>query len=358
MKIQEFDFTTPGDWDTPGDGAIVNDQLTLDDSKTILAWNVHHWQTIPTQDGNGDRLITASPVNYRITDDGTAYDLEDYLFVFNLKRLVGSAGSHLSFYHHWTPDVTPTRIKSKFYCPFSSEIRWYIYHSDGFRRTQDQMYSAEVFGAWPEGAFREVRMLFRGATLSMTASSSVIGDHATSDLDMDDTDGGDIAIELLYDSRKWVVGDGEYGTRPSPYLCQRKQGGGQLKVASAWDLSNVTVLGRMMVLGDLTGGGDVPLPVDLRYNHYDGAAWTGWIAPAAGGDISSLSCGSGKKLLVGVTDGSTGGMDTMCDTAFANHQAEYAPLLDAIVVEHMLAGGTVAHRRDAVQAGPRRGDHD
>jgi len=354
VQIQEFDFTTSGNWDTLGNGAIVGDQLTLDDPKTILYWNIHNWQTLPAQDGNGDRELARS-IAYRITDDGTFYDLSDYALVFNLKMLPGGGGSHLQTYHHWTQDVTPTRIQTNFFRGGSIDLTWMVFHSNGWRRTSDSMKEFTSNG-WPEGTFEEVRMLFRENDLSLHVAG--VRDNLTPNLDMGDADGGDIAFEILYGDLKWVLGGGAAGTQPEPYLCQRKQGGGQLKAASAWDLTNVTALGRMMAVGDLTGGGDISLPVDLRYNHYDGAVWTGWIAPAAGGDISALSCGSGKKLLVGVTDGSTGGMDTMCDTAFANHQAEYAPLLDAIVVEHTLAGGTVAHRRDAVQAGPRRGDHD
>ena len=354
-----FDFSTPGDWTLLGDGEIVSSQFSLVSPKTILLWNTHHWQSVPAQDGNGDRLIAASPALYRITDDGTDYDLTDYAFVFNLKRLAGSTGSYFGIYHHWTQDISPTRIKSQFYCPTLSNMRWYIFHSDGFLRTTDRINSVDVFGTWPEDVFRTVRMLFRGDTLSMTVSSSVVGIHSTSYLDLDDTDGGDVAIELLYASLKWVVGDGEAGTRPTPYICQRKQGGVQLEEASALDLSGITSLDRIALLGDRTGGGDVELPVDLRYNHYDGSSWTGWTAPGVDGDISALSCGSGKKLLVGITDDSTAGLDTMCDTAFRNHQAEYAPIIDGILVTYTEPQTThVGLRLGGYTGGPNRGERE
>jgi hypothetical protein len=360
VGIKEFDFSTPGDWTLLGDGEIASSKFSLESGKTVLYWNTHNWSTVPTMDGNGDRQIAGTPALYRITDDGTAYDLADYAFVFTLKRLSGTLGSHFRVYHHWTQAATPERIQSKFYCPTSYNMRWYIYHSDSALRTQDQMYALAAFGTWPEGVFRTVSMLFRGDSLKMTVSSGAIGDHATSDLDMDDTDGGDIAIDVLYGSNlKWIMGDGQFGTQPTPYLCQRKRGGVQLKVGSAWDLSNVTALGRMMAVGDLTGGGDIPLPVDLRYNHYDGSNWTGWIAPAADGDISALSCGAGKKLLVGITDGSTGGMDTMCDTAFANHQAEYAPVIDRVLVTCTEPSTTnIGLRSTGYTGGPNRGERE
>lgn len=356
MQIKEFDFTTPGDWDTPGDGAIVSNQLTLDDPKINLPWTVHNWSTVPPQDPvTGNRLLQVS-TTYRITDDGTPYDLGDYSLVFRLAMLAGGQGSSLQTFHHWTQDVTPTRILTRFDRVTTADLRWFVYHSDSYRRIEDRAYASTTYG-WPEGTFREVRMVLRGNIIRLDIPG--VRGYMLDNLDMDDTDGGDIAFGLLWGGGKWMLGDGEYGTHASPYICQRKQGGGQLKVASAWDLSSVTALGRMMAVGDLAGGGDLWLPVDLRYNHYNGTSWTGWTAPAADGDISSLSCGSGKKLLVGVTDGSTGGMDTMCDAAFKNHQAEYAPLLDAILVEHTAASTTnIGLRLGGYTGGPNRGEKE
>ncbi len=361
MKIHEFDFTTPGDWDTPGDGAIVNDRLTLDDPVTVLYWNTHWWSTVPSQDGNGDRAL-ASSVTYRIDNDGTSFELGDYIFVFNLKFITGSGSSSLKAFHHYTHDITPARIESRFNRPgVGNDLRWYVYHSNGWLRRGVNLFLSTTHG-WPEGSFREVRQAFRSNQLSCGVGDSTLDDvfaDLTPRLDMDDTDNGDIALELLWGGNKWILGDGETGTQPSPFLCQRKQGGGQLKAASAWDLTNVTALGRMMTVGDLAGGGDLPLPVDLRYNHYNGSSWTGWTALADDGDISSLSCGSGKKLLVGVTDGSTGGMDTMCDTAFRNGQGEYAPTIDAILVEHTVPESThVGLRSGGYTGGPNRGERD
>ena len=348
-----LDFSTPGDWTTIGDGQIASSRFSLVDPKTILYWTTHHWSVVPSQEsGTGDRELGATDT-YRITRDGTPYDLGDYSFVFNLKMKSGGSGTTLLMYHHWTQDVTPTRIETMFYRVTTADLKWYIFHSDSYKRIEDRAYGSTTYG-WPEGTYRQVKVALRGSAIRLEVPGA--RGHMLPNLDMDDTDGGDIALKLQWGGGKWVLGDGEFGTQPTPYVCQRKQGGVQLKEASCLDLSVITSLDRITVLGDLTGGGDIPLPADLRYNHYTGVAWTGWTAVPDDGDVSALSCGAGKKLLVGITDGSTAGLDTMCDTAWESVQAEYAPIIDGVLVTYAEPSSTnIGVRRGGLTGGPRRG---
>ncbi|MCK4511518.1 hypothetical protein KAW64_07260 [bacterium] len=354
--IREFDFETPSEWDLLGDAEIASDVLTLDDPVTQLPWTCHKWSSVPPESGD-DRAL-ADGVVYLAENNGDDYEFGDHSFVFWLK-LSASVWSYLYILNHYTHEVGNAAIKSAIRRTSTEYLQWHVRRTNGFLQTKVELNSVTSYGdpPWADNTFRKVVVSYRGNRLSVFIDGVIT--HETCGLDLDDTDGGTVGFDTLYSVGTWILGGGPPSQYASPYVAERKIGGAQLKVVNAWDLDNVIALGRIAIVGDLTGGGDIVLPAELAYNHYTGAAWTGWITVPADGDLSGLSVGSGKKLLVGITDGSTGGMDTMSDETTAQGVVDYAPDIHKIVVGYTAnVGTTVAHRRNAVQAGSRRGDYD
>lgn len=374
--VQEFDFGTPGDYTPGGDCEISGGVLQLESGFLLLNQSVRKWEnlmeTVASGDHEGDLKPYANTLHLVLDGDGDnpqPLEWPDYLFQCWLYHAQGGLltdGKQFSCYSRYYSDVGGTQyIESLFRHSGRDDIgRFRHYTSDTAMVVDD----TQIGPDFPKDLWRGVAILVRDDELQFRIGAQRdywYRHHVLTDM-------GSHAFYMTDPARSWFVGgnDGTPGhpsAKPCPFICQRKYGSCELNEASAWtapdDIESLNWIAwetELVWLPSHADEFDAPyfsrITENFQYNHFDGGSWSGWLDLPAYGDMSGVSIGAGDKLRWRFNDGSGYGLDN-------GEDPRWQPQIKRVLMSYTVSGelaedSPTAHRRNAVQAGPRKGAFD
>lgn len=352
--IAEFDLNTPGDWDPSGDAEIAGGKLTLTDPVKPLWWNIHNWDVIPSFDGDGNAVLTYNTLYTAVGDLLPDIGYDDFMVTYWAK-LVTAPTSGIFYVFFRRVGGTYIRLQQNQSTP---SVIARIYKSDGSSSVRDSEWKND----WPtggDGTWRQFFCYVLGSRISIVMGAQrEIGCR-----NLVREDPGFFAFQTTLNPTVVTIGGGPGATHDAPTLYYRRHGSAFLKVASAYEFpAGTTSLGSLDILGDLTGGGELPLRALPAYNLYHNDAWSGWTAAPADGDLSGLSVTGGDKILVGIDDGNEVGvgMDNMVNAALLPSDPRYVPEIELfrLTFEYTPTQKYYARRLNDVTAGRQVGEDE
>lgn len=361
--VTEFDFATPGDYTPSGDAELSGGVLTLEDPLFLQIMHPKYWS--PEFLYLDDDATPQNGTIHKALDGGaTPVELVAQNGVWALwarSTEALSPGNMLTWMLRYAAPSTYLWLMLMHLGGVTKHAK--VYLDSGLEVCRDELWGQD----WTDVEWRQFLFWLDGDDLRFMLGARRDLWYRQCDL----TDAGTLCVQGFDASQRFRIGadDGQPGNpsaKPCPYFAYRREGACELKEGSAWELpDHFQVFGRMAAISsveyrpaDLEGSDpgvlDV-LPVRLQYDLNDGGGWSGWEDLPEDGDLSGASADPGDLFRWRIDDGAGAGMDNAQDP-------RYQPTVHKVLVGFQGTGGagsvSTASRRNAVKAGPRRGDMD